>query len=337
MSMGTLSRRAALGSALAAGAAVAVPMGSAAAAQAIGENGRIYPLRHGAQQAIVTGVAATVNSWTVHGEEILFTNDPAVMGEAGYQGKTILPWCNRIEAGKYVFGGNTYQVPVNEVSKNTALHGLLNFVEWSPVAVAKNSVVLKYVAPPEYGYPFHLSFLIEYTLDDAGLSCTLSAQNIGTATAPMTTATHIYIAAPPGGHIDDMTLTLPASTYYLVDANLIPTGKAPVAGTPYDFRTPRPIGATKMDTAFTDVAMTGGRSVATVQRPGTVDVQLWMDAAHGYYQLYTDDGPSVPREHRLGLAFEPMVGAPNAFNSGDGLVTLNPGATWRGSWGLRAR
>jgi aldose 1-epimerase len=340
--MGTFSRRAAFSAGTAVAASAVLADGSTVAAETvagqeeIGENGRIYLLRKGNQRAIVTGVAASLMSWTVDGEEILFTNDPHVMGESGYQGKTILPWCNRIEAGKYKFGGVEYQVPVNEVSRNTALHGLLNFVEWSPRHCSHDAVELEYVAPPAYGYPFHLRYRIRYSLTDDGVTCRLSATNIGELTAPLTTATHVYIAATKGEHIDDLELTLPANTYYLVDENLIPTGKASVSGTEYDFRKPRKIGATKMDTAFTGVDKHGGRSVATVRRPGSVDVQMWMDSAHNYYQLYTDDGPSVPREHRLGLAFEPMVGAPNAFNSGDGLVTVPAGGTWTGSWGLTA-
>ncbi len=31
-----------------------------------------------------------------------------------------------------------------------------------------------------------------------------------------------------------------------------------------------------------------------------------------------------------------MTAAPNAFNSGDGLIVLDPGQTHRSSWGLRA-
>ncbi|WP_031467473.1 aldose 1-epimerase family protein [Sciscionella sediminilitoris] len=339
-----ISRRAALTTAMAAGATVAGASAASASAQQpvaaqakqVGENGAVYRLRRGSHEAVITGVAAALYSWKVDGEEILATHDPRVMGEAGYQGKTILPWCNRIAAGKYTFEGTEYQVPINEVAKNTALHGLLNFVEWELVHHDGHRLVLEYTEPPSYGYPFHLRFRIGYTMDRDGLQCTLSARNIGTTNAPFTTATHIYVAAPPGGHVDDLVVELPAASYYLVDDNLIPTGKAAVAGTEYDFRAPRKIGAQKLDTAFTDVTTQNGRSHAIVRRPGSVDIELWMDAGHNYYQMYSDDSPSIPRPKRIGLALEPMVGAPNAFNTGDGLITIAPGSAWEGSWGLRA-
>ena len=30
-----------------------------------------------------------------------------------------------------------------------------------------------------------------------------------------------------------------------------------------------------------------------------------------------------------------MTCAPDAFNSGDGLIILEPGVTWTGSWGIQ--
>ncbi|MCW2594427.1 MAG: Aldose 1-epimerase, partial [Jatrophihabitans sp.] len=35
-----------------------------------------------------------------------------------------------------------------------------------------------------------------------------------------------------------------------------------------------------------------------------------------------------------GIAIEPMTCAPNAFNSGAGLIVLEPGGAWAGSWGI---
>ena len=40
------------------------------------------------------------------------------------------------------------------------------------------------------------------------------------------------------------------SAYYFANADQIPTARAPVDDTELDFRAPRPIGETRMDTAF---------------------------------------------------------------------------------------
>ncbi|MDQ1722318.1 MAG: aldose 1-epimerase, partial [Pseudonocardiales bacterium] len=40
---------------------------------------------------------------------------------------------------------------------------------------------------------------------------------------------------------------------------------------------------------------------------------------------------------RNGLAIEPMSCPANAFNSGEGLIRLEPGADWTGDWGIGLR
>ncbi|MDA3645343.1 aldose 1-epimerase family protein [Saccharopolyspora indica] len=330
------SRRAALVSA--AGATTAVALAGSAAARPPGggqtANGRLYEIRSGQQRAVVAGVSATLLSWQFDGREMLLTHGPDEVGE-GYRGKTILPWPNRIEGGRYTFDGQELQVPVNEPERDAALHGLMSFVEWQPVAHRRDRVELEHLLPPTYGYPFQLAFRIEFAVDDSGVRSTLTAKNVGRTAAPFGTANHTYLAAG-GDRIDDIAFELPASTHYLVDDNLIPTGKASVEGTRYDFRAARPIGGTEMDTAFTDLRRgPGGEAVVRFARPDGVTAELWVDGTHDYLQVYTDDSPSADRPARQGITVEPMTCAPNAFVTGDGLITLRPGETHRGSWGYR--
>jgi len=47
--------------------------------------------------------------------------------------------------------------------------------------------------------------------------------------------------------------------------------------------------------------------------------------------VFTGDIPAVQRR---GLAVEPMTCPPNAFRSGDALVTLEPGESHTAAWGL---
>lgn len=340
------SRRTALSAAATGAAATAMTItgGSASAApapqapatprRAPSANGRLYELRSGRHRVTIAGVAATVLSWRVDGQEMLLTHSAYDIGE-GYQGKTILPWANRIDAGKYTFDDQELQVPINEPDRNTALHGLMAFVEWEPVRLRHDSVVLEYRLPPHYGYPFQLVFRTEYTVDDDGFTTRLAAYNVGPTAAPFGTANHTYIAAARGS-IDAMTLLLPADTYYTTDDRLLPTGKEPVQGTEFDFREQRDIGETVMDTAFTDLARgSDGTAVIRFGRPGGENVELWLDEAHPYLQVYTDDAPEADRPKRSGLTVEPMTLAPNAFVSGDGLVTIPTGEAWKGSWGYR--
>ena len=61
-----------------------------------------------------------------------------------------------------------------------------------------------------------------------------------------------------------------------------------------------------------------------------------MDPGYPYLMVYTGDTLAEPRRRR-GLAVEPMTCPPNAFQSGEALLVLEPGARWRGRWGLKLR
>jgi aldose 1-epimerase len=45
-------------------------------------------------------------------------------------------------------------------------------------------------------------------------------------------------------------------------------------------------------------------------------------------------GDPLPDVNRRSVAIEPMTCPPNAFRTGDGLITLEPGASQTCSWGI---
>ena len=47
--------------------------------------------------------------------------------------------------------------------------------------------------------------------------------------------------------------------------------------------------------------------------------QLWQDSSFGWVQVYNGIGPAGPANHAV--AVEPMTCPPDAFNSGEGLIT----------------
>jgi aldose 1-epimerase len=58
-----------------------------------------------------------------------------------------------------------------------------------------------------------------------------------------------------------------------------------------------------------------------------------MDGLWGFVMVFTGD-TLAPERRRRGLAVEPMTCAPDAFNSGDGLLTIRPGGSVEGRWGI---
>ncbi len=131
-------------------------------------------------------------------------------------------------------------------------------------------------------------------------------------------------------------LEAPGVRYLTSDDRGIPTGVADVAGTEYDFRTRRQILGTVIDTAFTE-AHRGADRRAWIRLWGPNrerGVGLWMDSAFPYYMLFTGDTLPEVERRRHSIGVEPMTCAPNAFASGEGLLTLAPSQSVSSSWGI---
>jgi aldose 1-epimerase len=62
------------------------------------------------------------------------------------------------------------------------------------------------------------------------------------------------------------------------------------------------------------------------------DVTVWADEHWRWVQLFTGDGK--PDVARRAVAVEPMTCPPNAFNTGEGLIRLEPGDVFEGRWGI---
>ena len=104
---------------------------------------------------------------------------------------------------------------------------------------------------------------------------------------------------------------------------------ADVTGTPYDLRGGKPLDDVVLDTAFT--GLPDGWEV--VLRHGDAETVMWGDQTMTWIQVYTSGGRDM-------LAVEPMTCGPDTFNEGPthaDLITLEPGASWTGAWGIRGK
>jgi aldose 1-epimerase len=239
-----------------------------------------------------------------------------------------VPWPNRLRDGRYRFQDREYQVPITEPATNSANHGLGRWVRWRLVGREEASVTLACDLVPQSGWPFELDVFVTYSVDaDLGLSVTAGARNRGRSALPFGMGFHPYLS-PRGAALDDLVLTVPALQHLLVDERQIPVGAEPVEGTGYDFRGGRRLGEQRLDDGF-----------AAIRSPGMVELRgpnggarLHYDESFRFLQVYTQGNVSGGR---AGVAVEPMTCPANAFNSGEGLIALEPGQSWSGLWGLR--
>lgn len=249
------------------------------------------------------------------------------------RGQILAPWPNRLGDGAYRFDGMDYQLPLNDVGGRTAMHGLVRWLPWTfdvdrddaDHEDADESVARVAVAP-QPGWPTWLELSAAYDLANDGLTVRLEAHNAGALACPFGLGMHPYLA-PITGRVDDITLTVPAASRLVTDDRGLPAGWQDVEGSGFDFRSPRVIGGALLDTCFA-TGHDGFRVVVD-------DVTLWADSSFSYAQVFTGDTDPDPARRRSALAVEPMTCPPDAFRTGEGLIRLEPGERWQGSWGLQ--
>lgn len=303
---------------------------------AILPSGQQYVLASGDQRAVVTEVGAGLRTYSVGDRDVVdgfAENEMCTVG----RGQVLLPWPNRIEDGRYEFGGRVHQTALTEPARNNALHGLTRWMNWSAAERAADRVLMSLLLHPQDGYPFTLQLEVGYQLSAAGLTIRTTATNLGAEAAPYGAGYHPYFTV--GTVIDEALLKMPALMRLEANDRLIPTGRAlPNGGTAYDFLELRPIGSLTMDTAFANlVADSDGLVRVHLQAPaGGPRVTLWMEPVYKFLMVFTPDAIPDRARRRRSIAIEPMTGAPNAFRTGDGLIVLQPAESWTGSWGILA-
>ena len=300
--------------------------------------GQQYHIEAGPYRATVTELGAGLRELRFRDEPVILGSDADELPPAG-AGQLLVPWPNRVDGGRYSFGGAEFQLGLTEPALGNAIHGLTRWTAWTLVSHDAGSVLLRSAPHGYQGYPFGLEIEAGYRLHpDSGLHVDITARNRGSRAAPYGTGSHPYLTLRTAS-VDDYELSLSAASWLPVDERGIPSGPpATVEGTPYDFRRPRPIGSTRLDHALTGLDRdSDGRAWAhlTADAGAGPRVSLWAGAGYGWLQVFTGD-PLGPDRRRKALAVEPMTCPPNAFVTGDDLLVLEPGEAVTHSWGIQA-
>ena len=258
-------------------------------------------------------------------------------------------YANRIAHGRFSIDGKHYQLDLNQAGKHTLHGGSKGFGKrvWQVGHADESSVALTLVSPDgDMGFPGALTVTTRYSFV---YGSTLRVEMTATTDAPtlVNLAHHTYWNLDGSADILDHDLHVAAAFYTPVDGDLIPTGEiVPVAGTPYDFRTVRPIRFPGEDGPFAydhNWVLAGSaprarpappRSVALVAQERRVARGSYHRAGHpGLYGWQAQRRGAGPGRYEYGpfggIAIEPQVfpDSPNKPHFPD--PTLRPGQVYR--------
>lgn len=324
-----------------------------------GRTARLFTLESEVLRARVTDYAGVLASLEAPGRRrarehvaLGFDDVAGYIDNRGSFGALLGRNANRIADGRMVIDGQAYELSKNE--NGSTLHGgVEGFGKrfWSVTEYDGQRLTLALVSSDgDQGFPGEVAAEATWRVDGPDLSLDFTAS--ATKPTPLSLSAHPYfnLDGPTARDCLDHEVEIFADSYLPTDHRQIPTGEiAPVAPTPFDFRSPRQIGERIREP---DVQLRYGRGYDhyfVLPQDESGDLRL---AARVYsprsgrrleilttqpgLQFYTGnnlDGSAPGRggfyRQSAGFAFEPQ-GFPNAPNQPNFPSTiLRPGQTYR--------
>lgn len=296
-----------------------------------------YTLTDTIQVTIVT-LGATVISLCVPDKNgvlvdvaLGLTDAFTLLHSGSYMGAVVGRCANRIAGGRFMLDGKIYQLTQN--NGVNSLHGGANGFNARIFDVVKvdereNSITLQTELPAGCdGYPAKVKLSVKYTVSN-GLTIDYYGESDGNTLLNPTNHAYFNLNGESDGSILDNVLYINADSYLQIDETLIPTNRAGVSGTPFDFLTAKPIGrdigsndeqlriANGYDHCF---CLNGERAATAYSLKTGVQMDVYTDMSG--MQLYTanflanEAGKSVYNK-RSGFCLETQF-YPNAINRDD--------------------
>ena len=168
----------------------------------------------------------------------------AYLNDTSYFGALVGRYANRIALARFVLDGRTYRLAAND--RRHHLHGGRRGFDkhvWDCQELPAGVQLSRLSPDGEEGYPGNVRACVTYALDEQGVFRIDYAAESDRPTIVNLTQHTYFNLSPTDADVSRHLLTINADRYTPVDDELIPTGEvADVTHTPFDFRTPQPIG-----------------------------------------------------------------------------------------------
>jgi aldose 1-epimerase len=294
---------------------------------------KLLNLDTGEYVSVIPGFGGNINELVLDHHGIRYSiidgigSNEIISGNVEFKSTKLIPFPNRIKSGRYLFNGISYELPLN-IDKH-AIHGLILNNSLEVIDINANARCASIILKHDYngnvpGYPFKFSVLVDYILKTGdGFVCSTKITNIDSVPIPIGDGWHPYFKTR--GKVSKLQMRIP-SKFRILDVGLIPTGKL----IPEEYPNAITIGNKKYDSGFV-LDEKEGRALTEICDPDlNLKITIWQDTGkqkYNYLQVYTPpDGNSI--------AVEPMSCATNSFNNKIGLIVLEPGQSFTGSYGV---
>jgi aldose 1-epimerase len=256
----------------------------------------------------------------------------------------LFPFPGRLRDGRFTFEGKTYQLPLTDNTGRHAIHGFTPRNRWRAVdssggadcaSLAGEFCLSKDLPEMLDCWPSDFNLRVTYKLFAEKVRVEARVQNVGSGRLPFGLGFHGYFQLPDANDTDIGNYVLQANvTERWETEHNLPTGRKKELPAELDFRAPRPIGSTAIDTVFTGLtapAAGGGLfELARLEHPNSGSrVRVLADGSFRDLVLFTP-------VHRQAIAIEPYTCSADAANLWSrgidcGWRVLEVGGEWAGA------
>ena len=225
----------------------------------------------------------------------------------------LIPFSNRVRAGRFRFGDTAYQIPVDKRDARFTNHGHTRHLPWEVVGSSAAGLLLRFTqAEPGVTWPFPFTAEQRFELSPSALTMMVRIRNDHTSPTPAGIGFHPYFTRTP-----DTKLRFSAECVWEADELDISVRSTAPAGR-FDFSTGK-----ALETPLINHAYSGWNGTAEITHTSGVRIVISATGALNHLIFFTPEGRNF-------FGFEPVSHRPDALNPladprDQGMAILSPG------------
>jgi aldose 1-epimerase len=133
----------------------------------------------------------------------------------------LVPYSNRIRAGRFSFQGREVSLPLNRPPERHSIHGLGWQTSWTPLAVREHEATLQFRHAAD-AWPWAFSAAQRFVLEPTSLTVALTLRNESATSMPAGLGWHPYFPRTPRTRV-----SAEVDAMWLTDEEVMPTTLAP--------------------------------------------------------------------------------------------------------------